>query len=160
MTKVDPIKYDLFFERFVSKSRAKVIEKNGIKFLDGSLLADVDNDIAYEHRQKVIEYIEKKHPARTSKILTLNTLSGKLCMKECGKIAGSLSEQEVNVVSDMIPKHFGVVAKLKEAYKESQNFKSFCKKNESVYKIARKLENLKEHGSSPFRNCNFSPRNN
>ena len=59
VTKVDPIKYDLFFERFVSKSRARKIEKDGVTYLDGSLLADVDNDIAYEHRQKVIDYIEQ-----------------------------------------------------------------------------------------------------
>jgi len=145
VTKVDPIKYDLFFERFVSKSRAKIIEKNGIKYLDGSLLADVDNDIAYEHRQKVIDYIEKKHPNRTSKILTLNTLSGKLCIKECGKIAGEMSEQDVNVVSDMIPKNFGVVCKLKDAYHESENFKKFCDKNKSIFKIAKKLEGLKKN---------------
>ena len=113
VTKVDPIKYDLFFERFVSKSRAKIIEKNNIKYLDGSLLADVDNDIAYEHRQKVIDYIESKHPNRTSKILTLNTLSSKLCTKECGKIVGKLSEQDVNNISDFIPKNFGIVCKLK-----------------------------------------------
>ena len=55
VTQIDPVKYELFFERFVSKSRAKKIEQNGITYLDGSLLADVDNDIAYEHRQKVID---------------------------------------------------------------------------------------------------------
>ena len=81
VTKVDPVKYELFFERFVSKSRAKKIEKDGVTYLDGSLLADVDNDISYERRCEVIEYIENKYPGRTSKILTLNTLSGKLCMK-------------------------------------------------------------------------------
>ena len=145
VTKVDPIKFDLFFERFVSKSRAKIIKKNGINYLDGSLLADVDNDIAYEHRQKVIEYIESKHPGRTSKILTLNTLSGKLCIKECGKIAGEMSEQDVNVVSDMIPKNFGIVAKLKNAYEESNAFKEFCDDNPKIYKIARKLEGLKKN---------------
>ena len=75
VTQVAPIKYELFFERFVSKSRAKKIEKGGITFLDGSLLADVDNDIAYERRTEVIEYIKRKHPDRTCKILTLNTLS-------------------------------------------------------------------------------------
>jgi DNA polymerase-3 subunit alpha len=145
VTKVDPIKFDLFFERFVSKSRAKVIRKNNINYLDGSLLADIDNDIAYEHRQKVIEYIETKHPGRTSKILTLNTLSGKLCVKECGKIAGNMSEQDVNFVSDMIPKNFGIVAKLKVAYVESEEFKKFCDDNSKVYKIARKLEGLKKN---------------
>ena len=75
VTQIDPVEYDLFFERFVSKSRAKKITKDGITYLDGSLLADVDNDIAYEHRQKVVEYIQKSYPNRTAKILTLNTLS-------------------------------------------------------------------------------------
>ena len=45
VTKIDSIKYDLYFERFVSKNRAKKTVKDGITFLDGSLLADIDNDI-------------------------------------------------------------------------------------------------------------------
>ena len=48
VTNIDPIKYDLFFERFVSKSRAKKIIVNGEEFLDGSLAPDVDNDISYD----------------------------------------------------------------------------------------------------------------
>ena len=86
VTNIDPVKYDLYFERFVSKSRARKIEGDGVTYLDGSLLADIDNDISYERRQEVIKYIETKYPGRTAKILTLNTLSGKLCVKECGKI--------------------------------------------------------------------------
>ena len=54
VTNIDPIKYDLFFERFVSKSRAKIIESEGEIYLDGSLLADIDNDISYERRNEVI----------------------------------------------------------------------------------------------------------
>lgn len=145
VTKVDPIKYDLFFERFVSKSRAKKIEKDGVIYLDGSLLADVDNDIAYEHRQKVIEYIEKKHPGRTSNILTLNTLSGKLCIKECGKIVGEYTEQEVNDVSSYIPKKFGKVAPLEVAVSESTRFADWVLDNEEVFSIARKLEGLNKN---------------
>ncbi len=145
VTQVDPIKYDLFFERFVSKSRARKIEQNGIVYLDGSLLADVDNDIAYEHRQKVIHYIESKYPSRTAKILTLNTLSGKLCVKECGKIAGLMSESEVNIISDSIPKEYGNVAKLKDAYESSPKFKSFCDRKKDVYQIALKLEGLNKN---------------
>ena len=145
VTKVDPIEYDLFFERFVSKSRARKIEKDGVTYLDGSLLADVDNDIAYEHRQRVIEYIEKKHPNRTSNILTLNTLSGKLCIKECGKIVGEYTEQEVNDVSSFIPKKFGKVAPLKDAVTESQRFKKWVDENSRVFTIARKLEGLNKN---------------
>ena len=65
VTNVDPIKYDLFFERFVSKSRAKKTIVDGITYLDGSLLADVDNDISYDRRKEVIKYIERKHKGRT-----------------------------------------------------------------------------------------------
>ena len=145
VTKVDPVKYELFFERFVSKSRAKQTEKNGITYLDGSLLADVDNDISYERRQEVIKYIEDKYPGRTAKILTLNTLSGKLCIKECGKIVGNYSEQDVNRVSDTIPKRFGKVAPLIEAYQESESFEEWANNNKEVFTIARRLEGLNKN---------------
>ena len=145
VTKVDPVKYDLFFERFVSKSRAKKIEKEGVTYLDGSLLADVDNDISYERRHEVIQYIEDKYPGRTAKILTLNTLSGKLCIKECGKIVGNHSESSVNQVSDTIPKRFGKVAPLAEAVVESAEFADWCVKNKEVFSIARRLEGLNKN---------------
>ena len=145
VTKVDPVKNDLFFERFVSKSRAKRIERDGISYLDGSLLADVDNDISYEYRKEVIKYIESKYPSRTSKILTLNTLSGKLCIKECGKLVAQMDEQDVNIISDMIPKQFGIVMKLRDAFLESETFNKFALDHPEVYKIALKLEGLKKN---------------
>ena len=126
VTKIDPVENNLFFERFVSKSRARKIEQDGVTYLDGSLLADIDNDIAYEHRLKVIAYIDKKHPGRTAKILTLNTLSSKLCIKECGKIVGDLEEVEVGEVSDCIPKQFGKVTPLAHAYAENEKFKNWA----------------------------------
>lgn len=146
VTQVDPIKYDLFFERFVSKSRAKkTVGKDGVTYLDGSLLADVDNDISYEKRQEVIKYIEKKYPSRTANILTLNTLSGKLCIKECGKIVGNLPEQDVNQVSDFIPKIFGKVMPLKDAYTESEKFNEWADANSRIFKIAKKIEGLNKN---------------
>ena len=142
VTNIDPIEYDLFFERFVSRSRARKIEHDGDTFLDGSLLADVDNDISYNRRAEVVRYIEDKYRGKTSKILTLNTLSGKLCIKECGKIVGGLSESDVNQISDSIPKQFGKVAKLAVAYEESETFKKYADDNQKSFKIARKLEGL------------------
>lgn len=145
VTNVDPVKYDLFFERFVSKSRAKKIKQDGITYLDGSLLADVDNDIAYEHRQKVISYIEEKNPSRTCKILTLNTLSSKLCVKECGKIVSELSEKEVNSVSDLIPKKFGKVASISQSEEDSEHFSAWAKENKRCVEIAKKIEGLNKN---------------
>ena len=145
VTKIDPIENDLFFERFVSKSRAKKTLVDNITFLDGSLLADVDNDIAYEYRQRVISYIEEQHPGRTAKILTLNTLSSKLCIKECMKIAGDQSEQDANRVSDMIPKKFGKVVSIKNSIEESEDFNSWANDNPSIIKIAKKIQNLNKN---------------
>jgi DNA polymerase-3 subunit alpha len=142
VTKVDPIQYELYFERFVSKSRAKKIIVDGETYLDGSLLADVDNDIAYERRQEVIKFIEEKYAGKTCKILTLNTLSSKLCVKECGKLVGELPESSVNEISDLIPKKFGKVASLKNACQENDKFREWANENKKIFEIAQKLEGL------------------
>lgn len=145
VTNIDPIQYGLFFERFVSKSRAKKTELDGITYLDGSLLADIDNDIAYEHRQKVIDYIEEKHPGKTSKILTLNTLSSKLCIRESCKIVSDFPEKDVNKVSDLIPKKFGKNSSLADSCKENPEFLDWRVKNEKIFRIAKKIEGLNKN---------------
>jgi len=143
VTKVDPIKYNLFFERFVSKSRAKKIKgKDGITYLDGSLLADVDNDIAYDRRAEVINYIKQKYEGRTCKILNLVTLSGKLCIKEVGKLVALKDEEEMNDISDQIPVTFGKVAPLKQAIEENDKFAKWTEENTIAFSIAIKLEGL------------------
>ena len=52
VTSIDPIKYDLFFERFVSKARAKKNVVDGVTYLDGDLMCDVDIDVCYYRRQE------------------------------------------------------------------------------------------------------------
>ena len=142
VTKVDPIKYELFFERFISKIRAKKQVVDGITYLDGSLMCDVDIDICYYNRHKVIKYLDQLFSGRTAKILTLTTLSGKLLIKECGKIIEEKPESEMNEVSSLIPKTFGQVKDLKEAYEEVPEFKAWCDANPRAYKTALKLRNL------------------
>ena len=142
VTGIDPIEHDLYFERFISKIRAKKKEVNGITYLDGSLMCDVDLDICYYRRQEVIKYLDDKFVGKTSKILTLNTLSGKLLMKECGKIVAEKNETEMNEVSGLIPKTFGQVMDVKQAYEEEEKFRAWCDDNEEAYKIALKLRNL------------------
>ena len=150
VTKIDPVKYDLFFERFVSKIRAKKKVVDGVTYLDGSLMCDVDMDVCYYRRGEVLKYLEEEFRGKTSKIRTLNTLSGKLVMKECGKIVESNSETEMNRVSGMIPKLFGQVKDIQEAYDEVQEFKSWCDKHPKTYKTALKIRGLiKNKGVHP-----------
>ena len=142
VTKVDPIQYELYFERFISKARFRKLTVEGVEYFDGSMAPDVDNDIAYERRQEVIKFIEEKYSGKTCKILTLNTLSSKLCVKECGKLVGELPESAVNEISDLIPKKFGKVASLKNACEESDKFKEWASDNKKIFEIAQKLEGL------------------
>ena len=143
VTNIDPIPHNLFFERFVSKSRAKkVYDKRDKEFLVGSLLPDVDSDISYEQRQKVIQYIEEKHEGRTAKILTFNTFSSKLCIREATKYFDEAKEDQANVVSDMIPKLHGKVSSLENAREENEKFDNWVKKHNKTFTNAKKIENL------------------
>jgi len=150
VTQIDSLKYNLYFERFISKTRAKKQEIDGVTYLDGSLMCDVDLDICYYNRQKVLQHLEEKFKGKTSKILTLNSLSGRLLIKECGKIIGEKPEQEMTEVSGLIPKIYGQVKDIEEAYKEEPKFQKWCDKNEEIYTIALKLRNLiKNKGVHP-----------
>lgn len=143
VTNIDPIPHDLFFERFVSKSRAKkILDKRGKEFLVGSLLPDVDSDISYDQRYKVIEYIERKHEGKTAKILTFNTFSSKLCIREATKYFDEAKEDDANQVSDMIPKLHGKVFPLESAREESDKFRNWVKEHKRTFKNALKVENL------------------
>lgn len=154
VTNIDPIKYDLFFERFVSKTRARKIEVDGETYLDGSLLADVDNDIAYDRRSEVIEYIEQKHRGRTAKILTLNTLSSKLCLKECGKIVACMDETAVHAMVDYIPEVFGRPVSIDDALEQSEELREYQKQYPEVFHIASILQGLnKNTGVHPSGIC-------
>ena len=150
VTKIDSVKYELFFERFVSKIRAKKKEVDGITYLDGSLMCDIDVDVCYYRRKEVLKYLEEEFSGKTSKIRTLNTLSGKLVTKECGKIVEDKPEAEMNRVSGMIPKIFGQVKDIKETYDEVDDFKDWCDENPRTFKTALKLRGLvKNKGVHP-----------
>jgi len=150
VTQIDPVKYNLYFERFISKIRAKKQIIDGNIYLDGTLMCDVDLDICYYNRHKVLQYLEEEFKGKTSKILTLNTLSGKLLIKECGKIIGEKTEQEMTEISSLIPKIFGQVKDIEETYNEVSRFKDWCDANKEIYETALKLRNLvKNKGVHP-----------
>lgn len=146
ITNKDPIPSSLFFERFVSKNRAKkIVDKNGKEFIVGSLAPDVDTDVSNDDREDVVKFIEEKHEGRTSKILTFNTFSSKLCIKECAKFFGKVSDEESNKISDLIPKQHGIVLPLKKAYEESSSFKDWCDHNKDIYERALLVEDLNKN---------------
>lgn len=173
ITDVDPIKYKLFFERFVSEARSKKKVVDGITYIDGSLAPDIDIDIEQKRRHEVVENTHKLYPNKVAKISNVSTLSGKALIKVCGKVIKEINEEEMKIVSDYIPKKFGIVADLKDAYygKRSKDnpeewdqepvpkFIDWCDKHPKVFKIALKLRGLIKNKSSHASGYIISYRN-
>ncbi len=142
---VDPIENNLYFERFLSKTRAKFKEIGGVKHYDGSLLLDVDLDVDVKRRNEVISYLEETYKNKTSKLLTVSTLSSKILIKEIVKIYLGQSEDDANIISEMIPKMFGTVYNIDKSIENSPEFKKFTEEYPEAIKIARKLHGLYLH---------------
>ncbi len=163
VTFVDPIKYQLFFERFISEARAKKKVVDGITYIDGGLAPDVDIDIEQARREEMVDFVKDSYKGKVCKISTLSTLSGKLLIKECSKIVSGLPEDECKRVSDMIPKDFGIVWDIEEAYngkwddekkdwdkKPVEEFKIWCDEHPEVYQVALGLRDIiKNKGTHP-----------
>lgn len=146
VTRIDPIEHGLIFERFVSRARAKkIVDEKGRVWLDGGLLADIDNDICLDRRPEVVDYIINKYGGNSTQMLTVGTLSSKSCIKECMKKVGGFTEEQTKTVSDSLPKVHGLVSSLKDAYNTSPEFKAFCDENPDVYNVALRLEGLKKN---------------
>lgn len=157
VTGIDPIKYNLFFERFISKQRAKPKDViNGITFFDGGLMPDVDSDFSYDKRHKILEYINKKYKGKTCKILNISTLATKACLKESCKIIGGYSEEEANKISDMAETIHGIPRPLflesedekkQGIYQSNEKFREWADKNPKIFDTAKKLIGLNKNYS-------------
>lgn len=140
-----PIRHNLPFTRFISEARLQSKIVDGITYLNGKSLPDYDADCSYIHRDKILEYIENKYPGKTSKILTVSTLTGKILIKDCCKVILEYSEDEAKVISEMVERVFGKVQTLEKTYQESKEFKEWVDsidENKECYRIAVSIENL------------------
>lgn len=145
ITGVDPVRYGLFFSRFISASRAKNIrDKDGAVWLQSDLVPDADLNLG-EGRKVVLDWLNQIYPNKICKILTLNKLTGKVLIKNVAKIVAECSEPEANDLSSLVEKIFGKVDSMQETYDKSGEFKSWAANNQEAYQIALKLEGLVSH---------------
>lgn len=140
ITEIDPIIHGLFFERFISESRAKINIVDSVTYLDG--IPDIDADFGQADRDFLLKHLYSKYQNKIVKLSTVNTLTTKVLIKDVGKIAGGFDESEMNHITDLIPVIFGKVHTPQRAYEEVEKFKEFCDKNPLIYKIACKLYGL------------------
>ena len=132
ITKIDPIKYSLLFERFLNPERVS--------------MPDIDSDFCYERRQEVIDYVVEKYGAdNVSQIITFGTMAARLCIRDVGR-AMNYSYAEVDRIAKMIPTMLGITIEkaletnpeLKEAYDSDERVKN-------LIDVSRRLEGLPRH---------------
>jgi len=107
ITDLDPLKYGLFFERFLNPERVSP--------------PDIDVDFCYNRRPEVIDYVRKKYGSKSvAQIITFGTLGAKMAIRDVGRVMG-LSYGECDRLAKMIP--FDPKMTLEKALAESPDFK-------------------------------------
>ena len=128
ITDVDPIKYNLLFERFLNKMRVT--------------MPDIDIDFEFIRRQEVINYcISKYGEKKVAGIITFGTLASKQAIRDVGKVL-NVSVDKIEQLTKKIDSKLNLKDNLNNI-KQYLNDKELLK----IYKVASKLEGLKRHTS-------------
>ena len=134
ITDIDPIRYNLLFERFLNPERVS--------------MPDIDVDFCYERRQEVIDYVVRKYGKdKVVQIVTFGTLAAKAVIRDVGRVL-DMPYADVDKVARLIPNELGIT--LDKALAESQDFKSLYEGDPSVRHLvdmARRLEGLPRNTS-------------
>lgn len=129
ITKVNPLKHNLNFTRFISEARAKPQTIDGILYAAGKSLCDIDCDISFSRRDEVMTYIGSQYPGRVAKIANRLELTGKTALKDVLKTYLDYSEEEARGVSSNVEVSFGKVETLSEALSERPALKEWISKS-------------------------------
>ena len=134
ITDIDPIRYNLLFERFLNPERVS--------------MPDIDVDFCFERRQEVIDYVVRKYGKdKVVQIVTFGTLAAKAVIRDVGRVL-DMPYADVDRVAKLVPNELGIT--LDKALKESQDFKALYESDESVKHLidmARRLEGLPRNTS-------------
>ncbi|MDY2729671.1 MAG: DNA polymerase III subunit alpha [Clostridium sp.] len=135
ITKIDPIKYSLIFERFLNPERVS--------------MPDIDSDFCYERRQEVIDYVVEKYGKdNVSQIITFGTMAPRACIKDVGR-AMSYSYAEVDRITKMIPTMIGItIDKALEMNPELKKIYDSEDRVKNLIDISKDLEGLPRHSST------------
>jgi DNA polymerase-3 subunit alpha len=110
ITSIDPMKYDLLFDRFYNAGR---------NTKDRVSMPDIDIDVPIDKRESIIEYIKKTYGEnKVSQMLTFNTMKGRGALKDVLRAYGNLSFEDMNKITKNIPDEAKISDELQEMKKE------------------------------------------
>lgn len=135
ITDIDPIKYNLLFERFLNPERIS--------------MPDFDVDFCYERRQEVIDYVCRKYGEdHVSQIITFGTMSARMVIRDVGRVL-DVPYAEADKLAKMIPNELKItISKALEQNRELKELYETDEKVENLINIAMGLEGLPRQAST------------
>ena len=135
VTDIDPLSYDLLFERFLNPERVS--------------MPDIDIDFCYERRDEVIRYVTEKYSKENvAQIITFGTMMAKAVIRDVGRVMG-LPYTEVDRIAKMIPMELDIT--IDAALEREPELKALYKTNPQITKLidtSRILEGMTRHAST------------
>lgn len=135
ITDIDPIRYNLIFERFLNPERIS--------------MPDFDIDFCYERRQEVIDYVIRKYgKERVAQIITFGTMAARAAIRDVGR-ALNIPYGEVDIVAKSIPMEIGMT--IDKALNINNKLKNDYENNEEIKELidmAKALEGISRHAST------------
>jgi DNA polymerase-3 subunit alpha len=133
---VDPLAYDLLFERFLNPERIS--------------MPDIDIDFCYERRGRVIEYVRDKYGADSvGQIITFGTMQARAAVRDVGRVLG-FTPAETDRLAKLIPNDPGTSYSLKVALEKVKELKQLYREDPRVRQLidyATRIEGLSRHAS-------------
>ena len=134
ITDIDPIKYNLLFERFLNPERVS--------------MPDIDVDFGFERRGEVIDYVTRKYGRdRVMQIITFGTLAAKGVIRDVGRVM-DLPYGFVDSISKMVPAELNMT--LEKALNQNPELKKAYEEDERIHRLidmSKRLEGLPRHSS-------------
>ncbi len=135
ITDIDPIKYDLIFERFLNPERVS--------------MPDIDIDFCYERRGEVIDYVMEKYGEdKVSQIITFGTMKAKQAVRDVGRVL-NVSYPETDAIAKAIP--FALKMTIDKALEMSPELKKKYETEETTRRVidmAKAIEGMPRHAST------------
>lgn len=135
ITEIDPIKYDLLFERFLNPERVS--------------MPDIDTDFPDIYRNSIIEYVRNKYgEKRVSGIITFGTMAAKLVLRDVGRVL-NIPPKTIDTLCKKIPTV--TKDKLKDFYNRDENFRNIINSSDKLillYEISTLIEGFPRHIST------------
>ncbi|HUJ80400.1 MAG TPA: DNA polymerase III subunit alpha, partial [Candidatus Acidoferrales bacterium] len=145
ITDVDPLQYDLFFERFLNPERIS--------------LPDIDIDFCVRRRGEVIDYVRKKYGEQSvAQIITFGTMAAKAAIKDVGR-ALDMPYGEVDRLAKLVPNQLNIT--LEKALEDSPQLAQQRREDprvEDLISVALRLEGLARHASTHAAGVVISPQ--